>query len=210
MLHFPYFDLYRKQVVKQGDLVLAMHLRGDAFDEGQKDRNFAYYERITVRDSSLPAASQAVIAAELGHLDLAYDYLAEAALVDVRDLQRNTRTGVHMAALAGAWIALVAGFGGLRMHEGTLAFAPRLPQGLTRLSVNLCYRGRRLALVTTPREATYELHEGEELDLFHHGEPFTIDGGSVTLPIPPPPVRERPQQPPGRAPASRGPRMYGL
>ena len=83
LLHFPYFDLYRKQVVKQADLVLALHLRGDAFTAEQKARNFAYYERLTVRDSSLSACTQAVIAAEVGHLELAYDYFAEAALIDL-------------------------------------------------------------------------------------------------------------------------------
>ena len=76
LLHFPYFDLYRKQVVKQADLVLALHLRGDAFTPEEKARNFDYYEAITVRDSSLSACTQAVIAAEVGHLELAYDYFA--------------------------------------------------------------------------------------------------------------------------------------
>ena len=65
LLHFPYFDLYRKQVVKQADLVLALHLRGDRFTFDEKDRDFRYYEAITVRDSSLSACSQAVVAAEL-------------------------------------------------------------------------------------------------------------------------------------------------
>ena len=81
LLHFPYFDLYRKQVVKQADLVLAMIFRGDAFTAEQKARNFAYYEALTVRDSSLSASPQAVIAAEVGQLQLAYDYLGEAALI---------------------------------------------------------------------------------------------------------------------------------
>jgi alpha,alpha-trehalose phosphorylase len=80
LLSFPYFDLYRKQVVKQADLVLALHVRGDAFTDEQKARDFEYYEALTVRDSSLSAATQAVIAAEVGHLELAYDYFGEAAL----------------------------------------------------------------------------------------------------------------------------------
>src|ERR1022692_2214657 len=100
--HFPYFDLYRKQVVKQADLVLAMHLRGDAFSAQEKARNFAYYEALTVRDSSLSACTQAVIAAEVGHLELAPDYFAKAALIDLQDRQQNTRDGLHMASLAGA------------------------------------------------------------------------------------------------------------
>src|SRR5439155_4199449 len=102
LLHFPYFDLYRKQVVKQADLVLALHWRGDAFTEEEKARDFAYYEALTVRDSSLSACTQAVIAAEVGHLELAYDYFGEAALMDLHDLEHNTRDGVHNAALAGA------------------------------------------------------------------------------------------------------------
>ena len=120
LLHFPYFELYRKQVVKQPDLVLAMHLRGDAFTDEEKARNFDYYERRTVRDSSLSACTQAVMAAEVGHVELAYDYLAEAALIDLDDLDHNTRDGLHIASLGGAWIACVAG---LRRHA-----RPRRPR----------------------------------------------------------------------------------
>ena len=109
LLHFPYFDLYRKQVVKQADLVLALHCCGDAFTAEQKARNFAYYEALTVRDSSLSACTQAVIAAEVGHLELAYDYFGEAALMDLHDLEHNTSDGLHIASLAGAWIAAVCG-----------------------------------------------------------------------------------------------------
>src|SRR5262249_30026162 len=83
LLHVPYFDLYRKQVVKQADLELAMHWCGDRFTPQEKARNVDYYERRTVRDSSLSAATQAVVTAEVGHLDLAYDYAYEAALIDL-------------------------------------------------------------------------------------------------------------------------------
>ena len=107
------------------------------FTPEEKARDFAYYERLTVRDSSLSACIQAVVAAEVGHVELAYDYFAEAALLDLDDLEHNTRDGVHIASLAGACIAALAGFGGLRDHGGTLSFAPRLPQALTRLAFNL-------------------------------------------------------------------------
>ena len=137
MLHFPYFDLYRKQVVKQADLVLALHRRGDAFSAVEKARDFAYYEQLTVRDSSLSACTQAVLAAETGHLRLAYDYLCESAFMDLEDFENNTRDGVHIASLAGTWIAAVCGFGGMRDHDGHLSFAPHLPEQLTRLRFRL-------------------------------------------------------------------------
>src|SRR5207248_8373242 len=146
---FPFFQLYRQQVVKQADLVLALYLRGDAFSDEEKARNFAYYEALPVRDSSLSACTQAVIAAEVGHLELAHDYLAEAALMDLHDVQHNTRDGLHMASLAGAWTALVAGFGGMRTRSDTLALSPRLPGGITRLNFRLRYRGRRLHVAIT-------------------------------------------------------------
>jgi alpha,alpha-trehalose phosphorylase len=204
LLHAPYFDLYRKQVVKQPDLVLAMHLRGDAFDDEQKAANFAYYEALTVRDSSLAAGTQAVLAAEVGHLELAHDYLVEAALMDLDNLEHNTRDGVHMAALAGAWTALVSGFGGMRQRHDALAFAPRLPAGLTRLVFNLGFRGRRLRVTVTPGEASYELVVGDPLEVCHHGEELSLaHDGPVTRPVPPPPDRERPTQPPGREPQRR-------
>jgi alpha,alpha-trehalose phosphorylase len=204
LLHFPYFELYRKQVVKQPDLVLAMHLRGDAFSPEEKARNFDYYEPRTVRDSSLSSCTQAVIAAEVGYVELAYDYLAEAALVDLDDLHHNSRDGLHIASLAGAWIACVAGLGGMRDHDGQLTFAPRLPRDLSRLAFRLRQRGRRLLVEVTPDGATYSLDSGRPLKLIHHGETFTLEPDKpVTLPLPPPAAGEPPSQPPGREPRER-------
>jgi alpha,alpha-trehalose phosphorylase len=206
MLNFPYFDLYRKQVVKQADLVLAMHLCSSAFTPEQKARNFGYYERLTVRDSSLSACTQAAIAAEVGHLDLAFDYLGEAALMDLRDLQHNTRDGVHIASLAGTWVALVSGFGGLRDADGTFSFAPQLPAGLSRLAFTLFIRGRRLRVEITHTEARYALADGDPLEILHHGQPVRLSAGQPqTRPILAVPPRTRPSQPPGREPVHRQP-----
>jgi alpha,alpha-trehalose phosphorylase len=203
LLHFPYFNLYRRQVVKQADLVLALHLRGDAFSAEQKARDFAYYERLTVRDSSLSACTQAVIAAEVGHLELAYDYLGEAALIDLDDLQHNTRDGLHIASLAGTWIAIVAGFGGMRDHDGSLSFAPRLPPALARITFRMCLAGARLLVEVEPAQATYSLLQGSSLEVTHHGSQITVTRKPLARPIPPPPLLDPPEQPPGRAPARR-------
>ena len=205
LLHFPYFELYRKQVVKQADLVLALHARGDAFSDEEKARDFAYYEALTVRDSSLSAATQAVVAAEVGHLELAYDYLAEAALVDLHDLAGNAHNGVHIASLAGAWTAAVAGFGGMRDFGGVLTFAPRLPARLERLAFRVLFRGRRLKVEVTKESTSYTLVEGKPLELAHHGEPIRVARTKpVTRENPPPPERAAPSQPPGREPVRPG------
>ncbi|MEC3977707.1 glycoside hydrolase family 65 protein [Amycolatopsis sp. H20-H5] len=205
LLHYPYFDLYRKQVVKQADLVLALHLCGDSFTPEEKARDFAYYEARTVRDSSLSAGTQAVIAAEVGQLELAYDYLAEAALTDLHDVHNNVRNGLHMASLAGAWLGTIAGFGGMRDHGGKLTFAPRLPAQLERLTFRLCFRGTRFQVGIDHEQATYHTIEGDPISLSHHGEEFTVTAEPVSRPIPAIEPGERPAQPPGRAPVRRDP-----
>jgi alpha,alpha-trehalose phosphorylase len=207
LLSAPYFDLYRKQVVKQADLVLAMHWCGDKFTPEDKARNVDYYERRTVRDSSLSACTQAVMAAEVGHLELAHDYAYEAAMIDLRDLHHNSRDGLHMASLAGAWIALVSGFGGLRDHGGQLMFDPALPIGISRLTFSIRWRGVRLRVSFDHSEVSYSLHEGDDGEIsFHHdgenivvsvGEPVTRPLKSRTSLLPAPP------QPVGREPAKR-------
>ncbi|GGP72133.1 glycoside hydrolase family 65 protein [Saccharothrix coeruleofusca] len=204
LLSHPYFDLYRKQVIKQADLVLAMHLRGDAFTPEQKARNFAYYEARTVRDSSLSAATQAVLAAEVGALQLAYDYLAEAAFTDLHDLHRNVHNGLHMASLAGAWSALVAGFGGMRDHGGELSFAPRLPPHLTRFAFRMCYRGTRFAVSVEDGSATYRIISGGPLRTSHHGKEIVVEPGvELTLEVPEPPTPPKIRQPAHRMPRRR-------
>ena len=204
LLHFHNYVLYVSQVVKQADLVFALYACGDCFDAEQKLRDFDYYERITVRDSSLSAAIQAIVAAEVGHLELAYDYLGETAFIDLGDLAYNTRDGVHLAALAGAWLVAVAGFGGMRDHGERLAFAPRLPSRLSRLTFGLLYRGRRLRVDVRPDGAHYELLDGEPLEILHHGEAVTVAPGSPQHgDIPPAARRVPPEPPPGRSPPRR-------
>ncbi|TWV55657.1 glycoside hydrolase family 65 protein [Streptomyces misionensis] len=205
LLHFPYFDLYRKQVVKQADLVLALYTCDGYFaehcDEEQIARDFAYYEPLTVRDSSLSACCQAVVAARTGHLDLAYDYTAEAALMDLHDLEHNTRDGLHIASLAGTWMALVAGFGGMRRDAGLLRFAPRLPERLARLAFHVEFRGRRLRVEIDADKTTYALLDGPPLALHHHGEPLTVTTTEPAVRAVPPAVRRpAPKQPRHRAP----------
>lgn len=206
LLHAPYFQLYRKQVVKQADLILATCWCGDAFTPEEKARNFDYYERLTVRDSSLSACVQAVMAAEVGHLDLAYDYAYEAALIDMRNLHHNTSDGLHMASLAGAWTALVAGFGGLRETGGRLCFNPALPEGMSQLTFSIRWRGARLKVDINSVDVTYAVHDGPDSSVTfqHAGEDVTVaTNRPVTRALTKrTPLLPRPNQPPGREPRS--------
>jgi trehalose/maltose hydrolase-like predicted phosphorylase len=207
LLHEPYVRLYPAQVIKQADLVLAMQWQSHAFTPEQKARNVDYYEPRTVRDSSLSACTQAVMCAEVGHLELAHDYAYEAALIDLRDLHNNSRDGLHMASLAGAWTALVGGFGGLRDDEGILSLDPQLPHEFACLRFRLRWQGFRLTVSATHDDVTYTLRDGPggELTIRHAGEELTLSTSEPTTV----PVRKRepllptPSQPPGREPTHR-------
>lgn len=207
LLHEPYVRLYPAQVIKQADLVLAMHWQSHAFTFEQKARNVDYYERRTTRDSSLSACIQAVMCAEVGHLELAHDYAYEAALIDLRDLHHNTGDGLHLASLAGSWTALVSGFGGLRDDEGVLALNPRLPPAITRLRFRLRWRDFRVTVEARHESVTYTLRDGPHgtLTIRHAGETVQLNTQEPTTlavksqePLLPPP-----HQPPGREPARR-------
>ncbi|MFN2539540.1 MAG: glycoside hydrolase family 65 protein [Mycobacteriales bacterium] len=200
-LHVPYGLLYSSQVCKQADLLLALHWCGDAFTAEDKARDVDYYERRTVRDSSLSASTQAVMCAEVGHLELAHAYATETALMDLRDLQDNGANGLHMASLAGAWSALVEGFAGMRARSTQLCFDPALPAGITRLAFHLRWRGVLLHTDITHGRAAFTA-EGGDIELNLHGADVLVPAGSTHVMdlkprkamLPPPP------QPPGRAP----------
>jgi alpha,alpha-trehalose phosphorylase len=202
-LHVPYGRLYSSQVCKQADLLLAMHWCSASFTAEEKARNVDYYERRTVRDSSLSATTQAVMCAEVGHLELAHAYATEAALIDLRDLQDNGANGLHMASMAGAWSALVEGFGGMRETDGRLCFDPALPSGISRLRFHLRWRRALLHAEVTHDRATFAAELGD-ITLFLDGAEVVVEKGSShtmdlrprTALLPPP------AQPPGRAPAA--------
>ncbi|CRH16172.1 glycosyl hydrolase [Mycobacterium tuberculosis] len=207
LLHEAYVRLYPAQVIKQADLVLAMQWQSHAFTPEQKARNVDYYERRMVRDSSLSACTQAVMCAEVGHLELAHDYAYEAALIDLRDLHRNTRDGLHMASLAGAWTALVVGFGGLRDDEGILSIDPQLPDGISRLRFRLRWRGFRLIVDANHTDVTFILGDGPgtQLTMRHAGQDLTLhtDTPSTIAVRTRKPLLPPPPQPPGREPVHR-------
>ena len=204
LLHAPYFHIYRKQVIKQADLILAMHWCGDMFTLEEKARAYLYYEALTTRDSSLSACTQAVVGAEVGQLELAADYMAEAAFVDLHDLAHNTRDGLHIASMAGTWLAVVAGFGGMRDHEGQLSFHPQLAPLWTSVSFGVHWRDARIRVTVASGGVTYELADGADrsIDLVHCGEPFTLRTGEpVVLPVQQ--VKPLTRDPPSRPAASR-------
>jgi alpha,alpha-trehalose phosphorylase len=184
LLHFHPLVIYRFQVIKQADIVLAMFLLGHEFSREQKRRNFDYYDPLTTGDSSLSPCIQSIIAAELGYEDKAVEYFRNAALMDLADVAGNTGDGVHVASAGGVWMAVVYGFGGLRDSDGTLGFDPRLPRTWDGLTFPLQYRGQRLDVDVRHDEVTYLLADGDPLTIVHQGKPIELTAGeAITCPV---------------------------
>jgi alpha,alpha-trehalose phosphorylase len=177
LLHYHPLDLYRTQVIKQADLVMAMFLHSDAFTAEEKARNFAYYDPITTADSSLSMCVQAIIAAEVGDLEKAWEYTRRTALTDLHNVQHNVHDGIHIASQAGTWLALVCGFGGLRNRRGVLEFRPQLPPGLDALGFRCRADGAVVEVQITRQWVTYTLVAGQSIDIGHNGAPVGLRPG---------------------------------
>ncbi len=179
LLHYHPLTIYRHQVIKQADVVLAMFLQGDAFSADVKRRNFDYYDPLTTGDSSLSASVQSIVAAEIGEMDKATEYGRSAVLMDLADIAGNVADGPHIAAMGGSWMVFVYGFAGMRDYGGRLSFRPDLPAGLERLRFPLALRGRKLEVDIAGDTATYTLREGPDLVITHFEENITLAPGAA-------------------------------
>lgn len=179
LLNFHPLEIYRHQVIKQADVVLATFLLGHWFSEADKRRIFEYYDPLTTGDSSLSASVQSVMATELGLMENAVEYFVHGALVDLLDLAGNVRDGVHLAACGGTWIALVHGFGGLRDNDGELHFRPAIPSGWTQLTFRLQHLGNLLEVSAGHDHVVYTLLEGEREVVHHWDEEIHLGPGEA-------------------------------
>jgi alpha,alpha-trehalose phosphorylase len=144
LLHYHPLKIYRKQVIKQADVALAMFLLGDKFSLDQKRRNFDYYDPLNTGDSSLSVCIESIMALEVGYPDKALEYAHYAVVMDLEDIDSNVKDGCHMASIGGSWMLCVYGLAGLRDFGGYLTFHPKLPKGLKRLNFPLSIRGQVL------------------------------------------------------------------
>ena len=183
LLHFHPLVIYRYQVLKQADVVLALFLQGNHFTDEEKLADFNYYDPLTTGDSTLSAVVQAILAAEVGYQDLALEYFHESIYVDLGDLHHNAADGVHVASAGGVWTALVCGFGGMRDHFGDLSFDPRLPADWPSLSSSLLWHGTRLDVTVTADSITFTTGPGGPVVLSVRGAGYVI-AGEETLVVP--------------------------
>jgi alpha,alpha-trehalose phosphorylase len=175
LLFYHPLNIYRHQVIKQADVILAMFLLGHEFSLEAKKRNFEFYDPLTTGDSSLSSCIEAIVALEIGEFDKAVRYGRAALLMDLADVGGNVKDGCHIASMGGTWMVFTYGFGGLRDYDGRLSFRPqRSPEAQSSLQFPLTYRGQVLDIDIGPDSTTYTLREGKELIIRHEDEVITL------------------------------------
>jgi alpha,alpha-trehalose phosphorylase len=171
LLFYHPLNIYRKRVIKQADVVLAMFLLGDVFSTEAKKGNFYFYDPLTTGDSSLSSCVEAIIAAQIGDMEKAIRYGMAALLMDLADVGGNVKDGCHIASMGGTWMVLTYGFGGMQDNDGSLSFWPRrAPEENAILRFPVTYRSRRLEVEIGLEKVEYALREGESLVIRHETE----------------------------------------
>ena len=175
LLFYHPLNIYRKQVIKQADVVLAMFLLGDAFSAEEKKRNFEFYDPLTTGDSSLSSCVEAIIATQVGDIEKAIRYGVAALLMDLADVGGNVKDGCHIASMGGTWMMLTYGLGGMRDDDGMLSFWPRrAPEDNAILRFPVTYRGQMLEVEIGVEKVEYALREGDHLVIRHETEELSL------------------------------------
>ena len=194
---FHYLVLYRHQVCKQADVVLALYLLPETATLEEKRRNFNHYEQITTHDSSLSPCTFSIVASELGYRKRAYNWFKSTVRMDLDDGHGNVTAGVHIANMAGTWMCIVNGFAGLRLEKGSDPvhgiphYKPYLPDEWESYSFTAVHQGQTVKVMITRdaeerdrASAVYALMSGASVQLKHCDEVFTLDQVTTACKLP--------------------------
>lgn len=179
--HWAYFRIFRCDIIKQPDVLLFLFLYNQQFSARVKRVNYEYYEPRCAHESSLSPSIHSILATELGKHADARKYFAHAIRLDLDDYNRNTNLGLHTTSMAGAWLNLVYGYGGLRTDGELLSFAPSLPPGWRAFSFRMLYRGSTLDVSVDRRGAAFYVTAGPPVTVRIYGKSRMIGKRKIAI-----------------------------
>lgn len=168
--------ILRSCFIKQADVLQGMYLFEDEFTVDQLRRNFDFYEPMTVHESSLSASIHSIVASSIGQRHKAVELYRRTARLDLDNYNNDTEDGLHITSMSGAWLAIVQGFAGMRVHGERVAFRPFCPDGWEGFSFTIGFRGRVLGVRVSPTEIALALREGAPMEVEVAGRILTVDG----------------------------------
>lgn len=172
--HWSYERIYRNDMLKQPDVLMFMMLYGSEFTKEQLAANFDYYEPRCIHESSLSPSIHSILACRLGRVEKAEDYFGFATRMDLDDYNRNTREGLHTTSIAGAWMNIIYGFGGLNSDGDKLSLAPCIPGSWKKYAFSLKTKDRVLSVEVEQEKLTLRLVEGESVALRLYDRDITV------------------------------------
>jgi len=158
--------IVRSSLIKQADVVQGLYFFEDNFDKETIKRNFDFYEPLTVHESSLSPCTHSIVASMIGDKQKAYDLYLRTARLDLDDYNNEVEDGLHITSMAGTWLAIVQGFGGMRVKEGKLFFNPQIPDKWNAFAFNILFRGNQLNVRVEKNRTIIHNIKGENIDLF--------------------------------------------
>jgi alpha,alpha-trehalose phosphorylase len=181
LLHYHPLHLYRHQVCKQADTVLAHFIFEDAQSMDTIRNSFAYYEKVTTHDSSLSTCIFSIVASKLGMEEKAYDYLGDSAKLDLFNTHKNTKDGIHTANMGGNFMAIVYGFAGLRIKENGIYFAPAIPKVWEEYRFQINYEDSQIKVEVNAKESIFTLVKGSLKQIKVFGNDYELQN-RITIP----------------------------
>ncbi|SHO49324.1 glycoside hydrolase family 65 protein [Anaerocolumna xylanovorans] len=176
LLHYHPLHLYRYQVCKQADTVLAHFIFEDAQSLETIRKSFEYYEKVTTHDSSLSTCIFSIVASKLGLVEKAYEYFGDSAKLDLFNTHKNTRDGIHTANMGGTFMAIVYGFAGLRIKESGICFAPVLPKCWEEYCFRINYEDSRIKVEVGAEESIFTLISGTAKQIHVYQDIYELSG----------------------------------
>ena len=172
--------ILRSVFIKQADVLQGIYFFEDHFDEDTIRRNFDFYEPRTVHESSLSPCVHAILAAKLGMEEKAYEMYVRTARLDLDDYNNDTEDGCHITSMAGTWMAVVKGFGGMRVYNNTLQFDPFIPKKWQSYAFKIRFRGHLLEVKVGQNKAQITNLSNKPLEIKVHGKLHTVDADGFT------------------------------
>jgi maltose phosphorylase len=171
--------ILRSCFIKQADVLQGLYLFEEHFSEAEHRKNFDFYEPITVHESSLSPCVHVILASKLGKEEKAYEMYVRTARLDLDDYNNDTEDGLHITSMAGTWMSVTKGFGGMRVYDNMLHFAPIIPKQWTSFDFNIRFRGTVLDVKTTQKTVTVTNHSDADLTVKVYGELVEVKGNSA-------------------------------
>ena len=179
--HWSWDRILRSCYIKQADVLQGLYLFEDQFDTETIKRNYNFYEPITVHESSLSACIHSIIASRIGNIEKAYELYLRTARLDLDDYNREVSDGLHITSMAGTWLAIVEGFGGMRIHDGKLLFNPLIPENWQSYSFHARFRDVLFEVKVTKDSASINNLSDKPLNLGVSGKEYQIKGSDKLI-----------------------------